>query len=55
MSGTYVLLQYGNDAWATKFEDLEGRLAFTMYVHILTPLNVCSHSAVPPSTQFPSE
>ncbi|KIP10366.1 hypothetical protein PHLGIDRAFT_11315 [Phlebiopsis gigantea 11061_1 CR5-6] len=30
MSGTYLLLQYGNDAWATRFEDLEGRLAFTI-------------------------
>ena len=41
MSGTYVLLQYGNDAWATRFEDLEGRLAFTMYVYVPTAVNVC--------------
>lgn len=33
MAGTYVLLQFGADPWPTRFEDLEGRLAFTVYVH----------------------
>jgi hypothetical protein len=32
MPGTHVLLQYGPEPWAARFEDLEGRLAFTMLV-----------------------
>lgn len=32
MAGTYVLLQYGADAFNARFQDLEGRAAFTMYV-----------------------
>lgn len=32
---SYVLLQYKSDPWATHFEDLEGRLAFTVCVFIL--------------------
>jgi hypothetical protein len=42
MSGTYVLLQYGNDPWATRFEDLEGRRAFTMYVYFT--IHPCIHT-----------
>ncbi|KAI0092108.1 hypothetical protein BDY19DRAFT_579093 [Irpex rosettiformis] len=29
MPGSHVLLQYGADPWAMRFEDLESRLAFT--------------------------
>ena len=29
MPGSQVLLQYGADPWAMRFEDVEGRLAFT--------------------------
>lgn len=32
---SHVLLQYKSDPWATHFEDLEGRLAFTVYVYTL--------------------
>lgn len=32
MSGPYVLLQFGQDPFKYKMEDLEGRKAFTMYV-----------------------
>ncbi|KAI6100150.1 hypothetical protein F5141DRAFT_1140600 [Pisolithus sp. B1] len=31
MSNTYVLLQFGSDPFAFRFEDLEGRPAFTVY------------------------
>ncbi|KAJ3522161.1 hypothetical protein NM688_g8914 [Phlebia brevispora] len=37
MSGTYVLLQFGADPWPTRFEDLEGRPAFTVTVVEQTP------------------
>lgn len=30
MSGPYILLQFGDDPFHHKFEDLEGRDAFTM-------------------------
>jgi hypothetical protein len=30
MSGPYVLLEFGSDPFHTKFEDLEGRAAFTV-------------------------
>ena len=33
MSGTHILLQYGEDFRNMRFEDIEGRLAFSMYVH----------------------
>lgn len=34
MPGPYVLLQFGADAHNTKFEDLEGRPAFTVSVFL---------------------
>jgi hypothetical protein len=33
MSGPFVLLQFGSDPFSTKFEDLEGRAAFTVWVN----------------------
>lgn len=33
MTSNYVLLQYGQEPWPARFEDLEGRLAFTVYVY----------------------
>ena len=45
MAGTYVLLQYGADAFNARFQDLEGRAAFTVYVWALpffTPANSLS-------------
>lgn len=32
MTGSYVLLQFGSDLFNHKFEDLESRPAFTVYV-----------------------
>jgi hypothetical protein len=32
MSGPYTLLQFGADPFSSRFEDLEGRPAFTVYV-----------------------
>lgn len=39
MSGNYVLLQYGQEAWPARFEDLEGRLAFTVYVQVQSSMS----------------
>lgn len=32
MSSQYVLLQFGSDPFNARYEDLEGRSAFTLYV-----------------------
>jgi hypothetical protein len=37
MSATYVLLQFGADPFNVRFEDIEGRPAFTVYVLLITP------------------
>ncbi|KII94720.1 hypothetical protein PLICRDRAFT_96541 [Plicaturopsis crispa FD-325 SS-3] len=34
MSGPYVLLQYGTDPFRARFEDLEGRAAFTVLIYL---------------------
>ena len=34
MSGLYVLLQFGENPFSTRFEDLEARAAFTVYVFV---------------------
>ena len=31
MAAQHVLLQYSADPWNARFEDLEGRLAFSVY------------------------
>ncbi|CDO77200.1 hypothetical protein BN946_scf184747.g13 [Trametes cinnabarina] len=38
MTSTYTLLQFSADPWNARFEDLESRLAFSVYVpaHILS-------------------
>ena len=35
MSGPYILLQFGEDPFSHRFEDLECRPAFTVYVRVL--------------------
>jgi hypothetical protein len=37
MAGAYVLLQFGDDPFSLRFEDLECRPAFTVYVRAHAP------------------
>ncbi|KAF8138830.1 hypothetical protein EV363DRAFT_1522831 [Boletus edulis] len=40
MAATYVLLQFGDDSFSHRFEDLESRPAFTVYAHELPTIVV---------------
>lgn len=44
MSAAYVLLQFGQDPFSHRFEDLESRPAFTVYVRVLACPVMDAHS-----------
>ena len=43
MTAAYVLLQFGDDLFSHRFEDLESRPAFTVYVPHHAPTVLTAH------------